>query len=93
MEPKFPARGEHNVKDRHVIFGTLPCVVITSLKADALMAVIAYFDMLMVRRSPARGRRKRVLEEQLRFRNIEKSKVVYLRIQIQRGLFYGKLEK
>ena len=67
LEPKFPARGEQNEKYRHVIFGTLPCVVITSLKADAFMAVIACFDMLMVRRSPERGRRKRVLKEQLRF--------------------------
>ena len=60
---KFPARGEQNEKYRHVIFGTLPCVVITSLKADAFMAVIACFDMLMVKRSPERGRRKRVLKE------------------------------
>ena len=58
--------GEQSVKDRRVIFGTLPCVVITSLKADAFMAVIACFDMLMAKRSPARGRRKRVLKEQLR---------------------------
>ena len=65
----------------------------TSLKADAFMAVIPCFDMLMVRRSPERGRRKRVLKEQLRFWNIEESKVVYLRIQIQWNLFYGKLEK
>ena len=32
---------------RHVVIGTLPCVVITSLKADAFMAIIACFDTLM----------------------------------------------
>ena len=79
------------MKERHVIFGTLPCVVITNLKPDAFMAVIVCFVMLMVR-SPARGRRKRVLKEQLRFSNIEKSKVVFLRILIQRSLSPGKLD-
>ena len=67
LEPKFLARGEQHVKDRRVLFGILPCVMITCLKADASMAIIACFDMRMVRRSPARGRRVRVLKEQLRF--------------------------
>ena len=49
-------------------FGLTPCVGVTSLKADAVYgSTVAYFDMLMVRRSPASGRRKRVLKEQLRF--------------------------
>ena len=46
LKPKFPARGEQHVKDRDVIFGTLPCVVITSLKGDAFMAIFAYVEML-----------------------------------------------
>ena len=44
-----------------------PCVGVTSLKTDAVVATVACFDMLMLRRSPASGRRKRVLKEQLRF--------------------------
>ena len=44
-----------------------PCVVITSLETDAFMAIVACIDMLMVSRNPARGWRKRVLKEQLRF--------------------------
>ena len=48
-------------------FRHLPCVVITSLETGASMAIIACIDTLMVRRNPARSRRKRVLEEQLRF--------------------------
>ena len=48
------------------IIGILPCVVITSLETGAFMAVTACIDMLMVRRNPARSRRKRVLKEQLR---------------------------
>ena len=48
-------------------FGLPPCVGVTSLKPDAVVATVACFDMLMVRRSPASGRRKRVLKEQLRF--------------------------
>ena len=49
--PKIPClwcEGE-DVKDRRVIIGTLPCVVITSLETDASMAIIACIDMLMVR--------------------------------------------
>ena len=30
----------------------------TSLVTDAFMTIVAYFDMLMVRRDPARGREK-----------------------------------
>ena len=56
-----------DVEKRHVIIGILPCVVVTSLETDAFMAVVAHFDMLMVRRDPARGREKKVLKEQLLF--------------------------
>ena len=54
------------------------------------MAIIAYFDMLMVRRSPARGQKKKVLVAFLREK--KRSKVVYLKTQIQCILFYGKLK-
>ena len=40
LKPKFPGRCGQNVKDRRVVFGNLPCVVITSLKADAFIAQI-----------------------------------------------------
>ena len=56
-----------DVEDRRVIFDILPCVVVTSLETGASTAIAACIDMLMVRRNPARGRRKRVLKEQLRF--------------------------
>ena len=56
------------------------------------MAIVANIDMLMVRRNLARGWKKRVLKEQLLLWRKIKSKVVHLTIQIQRNLFYGKLE-
>ena len=59
--------GEQDVKDRRVIFDILSCVVITSRETDAVVAIIVCIGMLMVRRNPARSRRKRVLKEQLRF--------------------------
>ena len=45
----------------------IPCVVVTSLETDAFMAIVAYFDMLMVRGNPARGQEKKVLKDQLLF--------------------------
>ena len=48
-----------------VVWDILPCVVVTSLETDAFMAIVAYFDMLMVRRNPARDREQKVLKEQL----------------------------
>ena len=56
---KIPCLWRQDVKDRRVIFGILPCVVISSLETDAFMAVIACIDMLKVRRNPARSRRER----------------------------------
>ena len=56
-----------DVENRRVIIGILPCVIITSLETGASVAIIACTDMLMVRRNPARGRKVRVLKEQLRF--------------------------
>ena len=92
LESKFPARREQHVKERDVIFGTFPCAVITSQKGDAIMAIFAYVEMLMERKSAARCGRKRVLE-QLRFWNTEKSKALCLKIQIRRSPLYGKLDK
>ena len=56
-----------DVKSRRVISGIFPCVIIRSLETDAFIAIVASIDMLMARRSLARGRTKRVLKEQLRF--------------------------
>ena len=47
-----------NLQDRRVIFGVLPYVVIRSLETDAFVAIIASFDMLIVRRSPAKSNRE-----------------------------------
>ena len=53
---KFPL-GE-SVRIRDVIFGTLPCVSITSLDQDAHIATNADSDTLRLMGSPARSRRK-----------------------------------
>ena len=47
-----------SVRALHVIFGTLPCVSITSLNQDALMAKSADSDTLRLMDSPAKSRRK-----------------------------------
>ena len=67
LEPKFLVYGRQYAQNRRVIIGILPCVEVTSLEAGTSMAIIACIDMLMVRRNPARGRKVRVLKEQLRF--------------------------
>ena len=59
--------GGQDVENRRVMIDIIPCVVIASLETGASMAIIACIDMLMVRRNPARSRRKKVLKEQLRF--------------------------
>ena len=46
---KFLVCGWQDEKDRHVITGIIPCVVVTSLETDAFVAFVAYIDMLMVR--------------------------------------------
>ena len=66
LELKFLVYVGQDVENRRVIIDILSCVVITSLETDASMAAIACFDMLMVRWNSARGRRARVLKEQLR---------------------------
>ena len=77
-------------KDHREIIGIIPCVVVTSLETDAFVAPIAYFDMLMVRRNRERARERKVLKEQLLFWGKKRSKVVYLKTQIQWILFFRK---
>ena len=55
---EFPANFEQNAKIRHVVIGILPCVIITCLNQDANMAKNANSDTTMLRRRPARSRRK-----------------------------------
>ena len=91
---KIPCLWVLDAKDRRLIIDTLPYVVITSLETGASVATIACIDMLMVRRDPAGGRRVRVLKEQLLFsKNTKRSKVVFLKNQFQRSLFFRKLCK
>ena len=49
---------EGNVRIRHVICGTLPCVSITSLNPDARMATNVGSDMLRLMCSPAKRSKK-----------------------------------
>ena len=58
---------KQNEKDRRVIIGIIPCVVVTSLETDAFVAFVAFFDMLMVRSNLSVRSRKKVLKEQLLF--------------------------
>ena len=50
--------GWQDEKDSHVIFGIIPCVVVTSLETDAFVAFVALFDMLMVRSNHSARSRK-----------------------------------
>ena len=54
-----------SIRTRHVIFGTLPCVSITSLNQDAQMSKNADSDTLRLRRSPAKSQRKMLSKDQL----------------------------
>ena len=67
LELEFLVYEGQDVTARRVAIGILLCVIVTSLETDALVAIVASIDMLMVRRSPAKGRKKRVLKEQFRF--------------------------
>ena len=61
-ELQFLVYWEQNEKDRHVVFGILPYVVIRSLETDAFMAIVAHTDMPMVSRNLAKGRKKRATQ-------------------------------
>ena len=58
LELKFLVFREQDVKDRRVIIGIIPCVVVTSLKTGTFMAIIACIDMLMVRSKPSKRSKK-----------------------------------
>ena len=82
----------NSVKIRHVSFGLLPCVRITSLKKDVYMATSAISDMLRQKESPTKGQRKVVQKDQLRYWRSPDNWVVDLKIRIRENLFYVNLE-
>ena len=49
---------EESVRIRHVIFGTFPCVLITSLNQDAHLVINADSDTLKLMDSPAKKSKK-----------------------------------
>ena len=55
------------------------------------LAIVANADMLMVKGNSARGREKKVLDDQLLFWKKKTSKVAYLKTQIQWILLYKKV--
>ena len=55
---KFLVYCGQDEKHRRAILDIIPYVVVTSLETDAFMAIVAYFDMLTVKRNPARVRKK-----------------------------------
>ena len=63
---KFHADSTY-VKTRHVSFGILLCVRITSLKEDAPMATNSTSDIWRQKESPAKGQRKVVQKDQFRY--------------------------
>ena len=68
-------------------------VMVTCLETDAFMAIVAYFDVLTVWEKPSASSKKgRYSRNSCRFEKIKRSKVVYLKIQIQWIPIYGKLE-
>ena len=90
---KFLVYCGQDEKYRRVILDIIPYVVVASLETDAFMAIVACFDMLTVKGNPARVRKKRGFSRSSCFSEKKKrSKVVYLKTQIQRNLFHGKLK-
>ena len=65
VEPKFLLYGKQDVKDRRVIFDILPCRNYKS--GNRCMHGNACIYMLKVKGNLARGRKMRLLKEQLRF--------------------------
>ena len=61
----------------------IPYVVVTSLETDAFMAVVAYFDMLTVKGTQRELEKRRYSRNSCFFEKKKRSKVVYLKIQIQ----------
>ena len=65
------------------MIGINPCVVVTSLETGAFVAFVACIDMLMVRSNLSAKSRKEGTQGAVAFLREKKSKVVYLKIQIQ----------
>ena len=84
---RFRADIGESVRTRHVVIGTLPCVIITSLKQDAMSG------MSRRRRSAARSRRKVVRKDQVPYGRSLYNCVVYPRIPIREDLLYGERRK
>ena len=85
--------GEQDVKDRHVIFDILPCVVITILETDAFMVIVVCIDMLMVRRNQKEVEEREYSRSSCDSETWRSPRLRISKIQIQRSLFYGKLGK
>ena len=83
---------EESVRIRHVILGTLPCLLVTSLNQDAHVVMNADSDPLRLMGSPAESRRKVVWKYQLLYERTLYSLVVCLNILIGEKLFNGKSE-
>ena len=94
QEAEFRAEipSEESVRILHSIFGTLPCVFVTSLNQDAHMVINADSDTLRPMCSPAKSWRKVVWKGQLLYSRTLYNLVVCLKILIGEKLFYGKLE-
>ena len=69
------------------------CVEITSLETGASMAIIACTDMLMGEKKPSKRSKNESTQGAVATLKEKRSKVVYLKIQIQRRPFCGKLGK
>ena len=82
-------------EDRRVTIDIIPCVVVTRMKTDAFMAIVAHVVKLMVRATSARGREEgtwgavAILKKKKKTSKI----VVYLKTQIHWILVYWKLKK
>ena len=84
---------EESVRTRHVVIGTLPRVSTTSLNPGANLVKNVIFDMLRLKRIPARSRRKVVRKDQLPYFWSLYNWVVCLGIPILESLFQGKKQK
>ena len=90
---KFLVCGWQDEKDRHVIIGIIPCVVVTGLGNWCICGIRCLFSTCWREVTSARGREKKVLKEQLLlWEKKQRSKVVFPKTQIQWVLFYGKMK-
>ena len=90
---KFLVCGGQNEKYRRVIIDIIPCVVITSLETDAFTAIVAYFDMLTLKRNPARVREKGPHRTVAVMRKRKGPKLCFSKFSVNELiLFHGNLE-